>query len=195
MKLNNQEMQLFNKLDELLKESLAFQYVQHTKRVIDNCEIIGYKENADFSILIPAAILHDVGRCKDNSLSGHVDEGVLIARDLLVHNSYSEKQITDITLAIKEHHLDLPNGMPSTVEGRVLLDADRIEIVGSYGMARWFLAIDNTASPEDACQMWLGLSKRKATGKETFFCTVAGEDFGLERFAYSKNLCLEILNG
>jgi len=178
----------------MLENTKACQYVQHTKNVVDYCKKIGKKEKANNEVLIPAAILHDIGRYKDNSLQGHVDEGLLIVKDILKQICYPEQYIDDIIIAIDEHHCDLPNKIPSTIEGRILLDADRIEIVGPYGMTRWFLAIDGTTSPQDACKMWLGLSERKALGRNTFFCTDAGESFGMNLYEYSKIFCMDIIN-
>lgn len=195
MNLNEREKRMLDQVAELLKETIACQYINHTKKVIHYCEILGAMEKANMDLLIPAAILHDVGRCKDNSLLGHVEKGLPIANKILSENHYNKEQIDLILKAIAEHHLDLPQMIPSTVEGRVLLDADRIEIVGKYGMARWLLSFDVTFSPQKACQLWLDLSVRRAAGKKTFFCTDSGEEIGYQGFEFCEKFCKDIING
>lgn len=194
MELNEKEKKMLNQVSESLKNTIACQYIEHTKKVINYCCILGELEKSNMELLIPAAILHDVGRCKDNSLLGHVEKGVPIAKKILIENNYSENQIDLILKAIAEHHSDLPNMIPSTIEGKVLLDADRIEIVGNYGMARWLLSLESTFSPQVACQLWLNLSLRRINGRKTFFCTNAGEEFGLKGFEFCENFCKGIID-
>jgi len=87
----------------------------------------------------------------------------------------------------------LPSKLPASIEGKVLLDADRVEIVGPYGMTRWFLSIDGTNSPQMACKIWLELSERKTLGLNSFFCTKTGEQFGIDGFEYSRKFCEGII--
>lgn len=195
MNHNDNEISILNRVSEFLSDTIACQYIQHTKNVVDYCKVLGNIEGADMDILIPAAILHDVGRCKDNSLLGHIEKGLPIAEEILRKNKYSEEQINKILLAIEEHHDDLPVRIPSTIEGRILLDADRLEIVGEYGMARWLLSFDVTFSPQEACQLWLDLSKRKDAERYTFFCTDAGEKMGINGFKFCEKFCNGIING
>lgn len=195
MNLNEREKRMLEQVSELLRETIACQYINHTKKVIDYCEMLGAEENANMELLIPAAILHDVGRCKDNGLVGHVEKGLPIAKEILTLNHYSDEKIDLILKAVAEHHVDLPKIIPSTIEGQVLLDADRMEIVGKYGMARWLLSFDVTISPQKACQLWLDLSIRRVVGRKTFFCTDAGEKMGYQNFEFCEKFCKDIING
>jgi uncharacterized protein len=194
MSINSKESMLLSKLEAALANTLAFQYISHTNRVVDYCSNLGEQERADMSLLIPAAILHDIGRMNDMSLQGHVNESVTISKPILLESEYSIKQVEQILQIISEHHFDLPVQTPTTIEAKVLMDADRLEIVGAFGLTRWFLAIDATHSPEEACSQWLALSKRTIPGRETFFCTKAGEKTGVEGFQYAKHYCLEVVN-
>lgn len=194
MKISEKETKIFVQVSDLLKDTIACQYVEHTKKVINYCRKLGAIEGANMKLLIPAAILHDVGRCKDNSLLGHVEKGIPIARRILTECDYKEEQINLILQVIAEHHADLPEMIPSSIEGRVLLDADRLEIVGEYGMARWLLCSDNTISPQKACQLWLNLSLRKAPNRKTFFCTDAGEEMGNQGFEFCEMFCRGIIH-
>ena len=57
---------------------------ERTERVIELCKVLGEKLNADMDVLIPAAILHDIGRKYDN----HARNSAEMAREILTDLEY-----------------------------------------------------------------------------------------------------------
>ena len=102
---------------------------EHTERVIELCEKLGKSLNADMSVLIPAAILHDIGREKDN----HAYHSAQMARQVLEDLNYSK--IDEITHAIEVHSFT-EGGQAKTLEAKILSDADKLDAMGAIGVYR-----------------------------------------------------------
>jgi uncharacterized protein len=117
----------------------------HTKRVLKVAlEIAKYEKNVDKDILIASCLLHDVarkledeGKCKN-----HEEEGAKIARNILEKINFPPNKIEEVTYAIKVHRKS--KGIkPTTIEAKILQDADRIDIIGAIGIARTFAHLGN----------------------------------------------------
>lgn len=102
---------------------------EHTERVIQTCISIGNALDADMDVLIPAAILHDIGRGNDN----HAAHGALMARKILEENGYTK--IDEIVHAIEVHSFSA-GGKAKTLEARILSDADKLDAMGATGIYR-----------------------------------------------------------
>ena len=114
--------------------------LDHTLRVTRLCEIIGEEENADRRILIPAAMLHDIARpIEEETGAPHEEEGAKIAELLLISLGYPDKQIPAITHAIRTHRYRSEN-KPLTLEAKILSDADKLDAIGTVGIARAFMS-------------------------------------------------------
>lgn len=101
--------------------------INHAKRVLDFAEEILKFEKADWHIVIPASILHDVGikaaEEKYGSSAGHYQEkeGPEIARKILLKLSLKKEDIDEICEIIAHHHTP---GKVDTLNFKVLYDAD-----------------------------------------------------------------------
>ena len=102
---------------------------EHTERVIELCKILGKALNADMDILIPAAILHDIGRPNDN----HAHYSGIMAREILQEHGYSK--IPEIVHAIEVHSFSA-GGEAKTIEAQILSDADKLDAMGAIGVYR-----------------------------------------------------------
>ncbi len=102
---------------------------EHTERVIEICRILGTKLGADMDILMPAAILHDVGRKYDN----HAQRGAEIAREILQDLDYSK--VDEIVHVIDVHSFSA-GGKAKTLEAQILSDADKLDAMGAMGIYR-----------------------------------------------------------
>ena len=102
---------------------------EHTERVIELCKVLGVALNADMDILIPAAILHDIGRPHDN----HAHHGGIMAREILQEQGYSK--IDEIVHAIEVHSFSA-GGEAKTIEAQILSDADKLDAMGAIGVYR-----------------------------------------------------------
>ena len=131
---------LFEKILDLatphLKKGVMKDFVLHTKGVVKAMEAILDKEGGDKKILIPAAILHDVGWSRvdlalqksekaDDKLKAlhlHIENAPPIIEEVLSKVGYTKediKRVVDIVVAHKFQD-------PSEKEKKMLIDADAV---------------------------------------------------------------------
>src|SRR5215469_5009514 len=114
---------------------------QHILRVYRNAEMISKKEQGvDLDIVLAAALSHDLVVCPKGSIKAKhsADESADIAKKILSeHNYYSSEKIEKIACAIRTHSYS-KSLIPSTLEGKILQDADRLDALGAIGIARTF---------------------------------------------------------
>jgi len=121
----------------LLKDKLLFELnayfgsdikrINHAKKVLDYAEEILRQEGGNWQIVVPAAILHDVGikiaEQKYGSNSGHLQEkeGPEIAKKILLKLGFKKEEIEKICQIIRYHHSP---GKINSLDFQVILDAD-----------------------------------------------------------------------
>jgi len=113
----------------------------HTERVLRLALHIGEAEGADMNVLNLAALLHDIGRHKEDKSFGeicHAEEGARMAQDLLRQHSVDENVIERVVHCI-EHHRFRDKKEPDTLEAKILFDADKLDAIGAVGLGRAFL--------------------------------------------------------
>ncbi len=133
----------YNKIWKLAKPYLEKgkmkNFVLHTKGVVKAMELLLQKENGDIDILIPAAILHDVGWAKvpatlqksNNKKKQiqaqklHIKYAPKIVKKILSKTKYNEKQIKTIIEIIVAHKFK----NPIKLDKRLLIDADNLSDV------------------------------------------------------------------
>jgi HD superfamily phosphohydrolase YqeK len=107
--------------------------INHAKNVLKYAEQILKEEQADPYVVIPAAILHDVGikaaETKYGSSAAHYQEqeGPAIAGRMLVEMGYEDSNIYEICAIIARHHS--PRPMEDT-NFKVIYDADWLVNIG-----------------------------------------------------------------
>lgn len=114
---------------------------EHTLRVFRLCQRIGAAEKADMDVLLIAACLHDIGRCYQDASKGricHAEKGAEIAEPLIRPLALSEARKQNIMHCIRSHRFR-GNHAPSTIEARILFDADKLDAIGAVGIGRAFL--------------------------------------------------------
>ncbi len=120
------------------KNSHAF---DHTMRVYNLCLHIGKKEKADLEVLKVAALLHDIGRHKEDETHGkvcHAAYGAQLAEKILQKYSFPKEKIKNIFHCIKTHRFRGTNKQ-KTLEAKILFDADKLDSIGAVGIGRTFL--------------------------------------------------------
>lgn len=106
----------------------------HTLRVFKTATRIAEAEGADVGIVQLAALLHDVD---DRKLSPETYENKANARRFLTENKVDDEKIDEICRIIGE--ISFAEGVvPSTIEGKCVQDADRLDAIGAVGIARAF---------------------------------------------------------
>ena len=113
--------------------------IAHIRRVLKNClEIAAYEAAApDLDVLLPAAIFHDLVNLPKNSplrslASRHSGEA---AASILRIKGFTQEKLSDVAHAIAAHSFSA-NITPTTLEARILQDADRLDALGAVGLAR-----------------------------------------------------------
>jgi len=122
--------------EEFLSDTSGGHQIDHTLRVCRNAEEIAAASlDVNVEHLMIAAYLHDIGRGRPEEGVSH---GILSARyaaPVLDGFDLSDESRKEILTAIEEHPYS--RGLvPSSLLGRILQDADRIDAIGAIGVAR-----------------------------------------------------------
>ncbi|MDN7023709.1 HD domain-containing protein [Methanoculleus sp. FWC-SCC1] len=113
--------------------------LDHVQRVTLLCEALGAREGADMSILIPAALFHDIARPREEETGvPHEEEGARMAESFLRSIGYPDDRIAGIAHAIRAHRYSTGIA-PETLEAQILSDADKLDAMGAVGIARTFM--------------------------------------------------------
>ena len=97
---------------------------------------IAEQENADMLIVQLAALLHDVD---DVKLSPETHEAKKNAVGFMKNSGVDDKVIASVCKIIDEVSVaGIDSVVPSTIEGKCVQDADRLDAMGAIGIARAF---------------------------------------------------------
>ena len=139
MPINLEE--IIRKVESLLYNQSPAHDFEHVQRVYRNAEMISKKEEgADLDIVLAAALLHDlVVYPKGSRRTNHsADESADLAKKILSeYKYYPVEKIEKVVYAIRTHSYS-KQLIPSTLEGKILQDADRLDAIGAIGIARTF---------------------------------------------------------
>ena len=108
---------------------------EHVMRVYRNAERICKSENGNKKLILSAVLLHDIVKIKNRKDSAL--KSAKLSEKILKENYFLDDEITIISDAIKEHSFS-KGKIPSTPEGKILQDADRLDAIGAIGLARVF---------------------------------------------------------
>lgn len=108
----------------------------HTLRVWKCASCLAQKENADPTVTSLAALLHDVD---DRKISPNTTENKDNARNFLEKHGLDEETVSRVINIIGEVSFKGSDSVtPSTIEGKCVQDADRLDAIGAMGIARAF---------------------------------------------------------
>ena len=130
---------LRNKVKKMMANNDPAHDFEHVLRVYANAEKICIKEKVEKKLVLTATLLHDIvsfpktdKRSKTSSTKSAVK-----AKKILQKLNYSIDEIKIISDAIESHSFS-KNKKPTTIEGKILQDADRLDALGAIGIARTF---------------------------------------------------------
>jgi len=113
--------------------------LSHALRVAHNAHLLALEAQADSECCVAAALLHDLVYLPKN----HPDSprtgalGAELARNWCLEIPELSQKADAIVAAIATHSFS-SGAKPSSLEGAVLQDADRLEAIGAIGLARCF---------------------------------------------------------
>ena len=134
--MNRSNKKLFLVAKPYLEKGVKKDFLLHTKGVVKAMELILEKEKADESILIPAAILHDIGwskvpiklqksldkKDKEKAMRLHIEYAPELIEKILTDLKYDKKDIKQIIEIVVSHKFK----NPKNIEKRLLIDADTL---------------------------------------------------------------------
>jgi uncharacterized protein len=110
----------------------------HALRVYNLVEKIGADLGADLEILRAAALLHDASGAapgEGGTRSSHEHDSADFAGEVLLEEGWGEERIAAVQHCIRTHRYR-SREVPETLEARILFDADKLDVVGAFGVAR-----------------------------------------------------------
>jgi uncharacterized protein len=113
--------------------------ILHIKRVVQNARHIASCEGARLEIVIPSAWLHDLVIVPKND-PGRSQASVMAATAAIQYlrsEGYPEALIPNIQHCIEAHSFSAGIA-PESLEAKVVQDADRLDAIGAFGIARCF---------------------------------------------------------
>ena len=110
----------------------------HIVRVMALADTLQAREGGELPTIWAAVALHDIGQERERRHGGdHAIIGAEMAADLLTNTQFPQHAIPAVQQAIREHRLTA-GITPTTVEGRILYDADKIDCLGAIGIGRLY---------------------------------------------------------
>lgn len=132
-------------LQEIVKKELSYAAhdLDHILRVYHLCMLLAEdQKDVNLEVLIPAALLHDIARRKeDEDVTGEIDHalaGAEMAGRILQNLGYEPSRIDAVRRCISAHRFR-SGFTPETVEAKILFDADKLDVIGAVGIARSFM--------------------------------------------------------
>lgn len=110
--------------------------LSHILSVWKNAQLLATK-NIDGEIVIAAVFLHDLGRFDKSSMKGpHGFSSAKHAKGILERIKFPKEKMYRVLEAIRYHDAEYLLSKRKTIEARLLFDADKLDAVGPYGIAR-----------------------------------------------------------
>ena len=132
-------VQLIEQAQAYVREKFENEYSGHdyfhTLRVFKMATHIAESEGAELEIVQLAALLHDVD---DRKISPDTYEDQTNAKSFLAREGVSAEASERICRIIREISFGANDSAPSTLEGKCVQDADRLDAIGAIGIARAF---------------------------------------------------------
>ncbi len=156
--------------------------MDHIERVLVHIRKISvHFPDADQELLTIAALLHDV-TSPFNRKKEHVELSMKTAREVLDEIGYPPDRAERVIGIIAEHSTErLKNGLLSSVEARILFDADKIDGLGPSGIARTFALFGQRGYAPPFAVPWYRKKIEKAI---SHMQTDPGRTMMLERLPY-----------
>jgi len=120
----------------------------HIMRVFKNAQKICKKENAHEKLVLSAVLLHDIVSYPKSDKRSKLSsiKSAEKSKKILKKFNFTKEEIQIISDAIRDHSFSR-NKIPTTLEGKILQDADRLDAIGAIGIARVFAVSGSEKRP------------------------------------------------
>lgn len=139
---NNFDENFYKQLEEKIQPYFeginACHNFSHSYRVMNIGFSIGKKENANLDIIKTSALLHDIGRQKQDESKGiicHAEVGAKMAREILEEFEIEKDFINEVVHCIETHRFRKSNP-PLSKEAKIIFDSDKLDCIGAIGVLR-----------------------------------------------------------
>ena len=126
-------------------------------------------------------MLHDIDQPYNNK-QNHVELSAKKATELLRSAGYSDEDIYKVEIVISEHSSEKISNFTS-MESKILFDADKLDGLGASGIARVFMLMGANDKSIDESIQWY---KMKIATASPNLQTEAGKRLFLERIEYAE---------
>ena len=112
----------------------------HVQRVTALCQTLGPMEGCDMTVLVAAALLHDIGRKEcdmENGARCHAQVGAARAWEILSSLGLDPEFTAKVAHCVASHRYR-GSTEPVTIEAKTLFDADKLDSIGAVGVGRAF---------------------------------------------------------
>ncbi len=112
----------------------------HVERVLRTALWLCQQLDADVEIVRAAALLHDAegaipGQEGAPGRAAHEESSATFARKVLAREGWSQDRIEQVEHCIRSHRYRGAVA-PQTLEAEILFDADKLDVLGAFGIAR-----------------------------------------------------------
>jgi len=129
---------LKNEVRGLMDNDSAHDFA-HIMRVYKNAQMICKKERVNKKLVLCAVLLHDIVSYPKSDKRSKLSsiQSAAKSKKILKKFNFDNEEIQIISDAIRDHSFS-QNKIPSTIVGKILQDADRLDAIGAIGIARVF---------------------------------------------------------
>lgn len=180
---------LYKIVEKRVKDRKGAHDFSHFLRVRNIALKIADAEKADREIVEAMALLHDLIRYEDEREENSVEDTLKEAGKILKELDMTDKMARIILDGIKSHSLhSKTHKEPSTLEAKILFDADKIDSVGEIGIARWFMTVGNrNISVKEAAMIYLKTLEKQERKMKGKLYTKLGTEMIRDRIIFTKN--------
>ena len=147
----------------------------HIERVFHMATRLAMKEKANLRIVQTAALLHDAegsapGKDKSARAKHHLDSAEF-AKQILESAGWTADDISAVQHCIRAHRFRSGLEEPSTIEAKVLFDADKLDVLGAVGAARTiaYAVLDHMPVYSEVSQHFVDTGKEEPGEKHSSY--------------------------
>lgn len=131
--------EIYNEVKKWMRKNDPAHDFEHVLRVYETAKMICTEEKANKKLVLYSVLLHDIAAFPKNDKRSKISstKSSKEAKKILKKFSFPDEEIKIISNAIEDHSFS-KHKKPTSLEGKILQDADRLDAIGAIGIARTF---------------------------------------------------------